>query len=91
MTQSFLRLLGPANPGTVINVSSGAGISVLPHTSSYALSKLVQIQMQRFVGVENPNVVAVSLHPGQVLTDITWPPFVRFSKDGFGLAGGVAV
>lgn len=91
MTQSFLGLLGPSKPGTVINVCSAAGTTVLPRTSAYALSKLVQIQMQRFVGVENPNFMAVSLHPGKVLTDMTWPAFVRFSKDGFGLAGGVAV
>lgn len=91
MTQSFLRLLGPSKPGTIINVTSGAALSVLPHTASYSLSKLVQIQMQRFVALENPNVVAVGLHPGAVLTDLTWPHFVRFSKDTFGLAGGVAV
>lgn len=91
MTQSFLKLVGDSKPATIINVTSAGGISVIPHTSSYALSKLVQIQMQRFVAVENPNITAISLHPGTVLTGITKPYFVKFSKDTFALAGGVAV
>jgi NAD(P)-dependent dehydrogenase (short-subunit alcohol dehydrogenase family) len=91
MTQSFLRLVGNNKPATIINVSSAGGISIIPHTSNYSLSKLVQIQMQRFVAVENPNITAVSLHPGTILTGITKPQFVKFSKDSFALAGGVAV
>jgi NAD(P)-dependent dehydrogenase (short-subunit alcohol dehydrogenase family) len=91
MTQSFLKLVGDSKPATIINVASAGGISVIPHTSSYSLSKLVQIQMQRFVAVENPNITAISLHPGTVLTGITKPYFVKFSKDTFALAGGVAV
>lgn len=91
MTQSFLRLVGNNKPATIINVSSAGGISIIPHTSSYSLSKLVQIQMQRFVAVENPNITAISLHPGTILTGITKPQFVKFSKDTFALAGGVAV
>jgi NAD(P)-dependent dehydrogenase (short-subunit alcohol dehydrogenase family) len=63
MTQSFLKLVGDSKPATIINVASAGGISVIPHTSSYSLSKLVQIQMQRFVAVENPNITAISLHP----------------------------
>ncbi|KAH7327374.1 putative oxidoreductase ucpA [Rhexocercosporidium sp. MPI-PUGE-AT-0058] len=91
MTQEFLRLVGATKPATIINITSAAAIAVIPTTSSYSLSKLVQVQMQRFVAVENPNIVAVSLHPGGVLTSITKPAFVRFSSDTFALAGGVAV
>jgi len=91
MTQSFLKLVGDSKPATIINVTSAGGISVIPNTSSYSLSKLVQIQMQRFVTVENPNITAISLHPGTILTPITKPYFVKFSKDTFALAGGVAV
>jgi hypothetical protein len=90
MTQSFLRLVGNNKPATIINVSSAGGISIMPHTSNYSLSKLVQIQMQRFVAVENPNITAISLHPGTILTGITKPQFVKFSKDSFALAEGVA-
>lgn len=35
--------------------------------------------------------MAVSLHPGTVLTNITKPAFLRFSKDTMALAGGTAV
>lgn len=91
MTQGFLKLVGDTKPATIINVTSAGGIAVIPHTSSYSLSKLVQIQIQRFVAVENPNITAISLHPGTVLTPITKPQFVKFSKDTPALAGGVAV
>jgi NAD(P)-dependent dehydrogenase (short-subunit alcohol dehydrogenase family) len=91
VTQEFLKLIGPSRPATIINITSAAGISVMPTTAAYALSKLTQIQIQRFVAAENPNVVAVSLHPGTVLTSITKPAFVKFSKDTMELAGGVSV
>jgi NAD(P)-dependent dehydrogenase (short-subunit alcohol dehydrogenase family) len=91
MTQSFLKLVGDTKPATIINVTAYGGVAIIPSTSSYSLSKLVQIQMQRFVTVENPNITAISLHPGTVLTGITKPFFVKFSKDTFALAGGVAV
>ena len=91
MTQGFLRLVGDSKPATIINVTSAAGIMTIPHTSSYSLSKLVQIQMQRFVGAENSNVFAASLHPGSVMTAITKPALVKFSLDTHELAGGSAV
>ena len=91
MTQEFLKLVGDTKPATIINITSAAAIAILPSTSSYSLSKLVQVQIQRFVAAENPNVVAVALHPGTVHTAITKHAFVKFSKDTFALAGGVAV
>ena len=91
MTQGFLKLVGDSKLATIINITSYGGIAVIPSTSSYSLSKLVQIQMQRFVAAENPNITAISLHPGTVLTPITKPFFVKFSKDTPALAGGVAV
>lgn len=91
MTQEFLKLVGNAKPATIINITSAAAIAILPSTSSYSLSKLVQVQIQRFIAAENPNIVAVSLHPGTVHTAITKPAFLKFSKDTFALSGGVAV
>lgn len=91
MTQGFLKLVGNTKPATIINVSSVAAISAIPSTGSYSLSKLVQIQMQRYISIENPNVVAVSLHPGTVVTGMTLEGFKRFTRDTFALAGGVAV
>ena len=90
MTQNFLQLIED-KPATIINITSTAGILTMPTTGSYALSKLVQIQIQRFVEAENPNVVALSMQPGSVLTSITKPAFVKFSKDTHELAGGTAV
>jgi hypothetical protein len=58
MTQEFLRLAGTTKPVTIINITSGVALAVFPHGSAYSLSKLVEIQIQRFVGVENPNVGA---------------------------------
>ncbi|KAE8449504.1 hypothetical protein EG329_008113 [Mollisiaceae sp. DMI_Dod_QoI] len=91
MSQEFLKLVGKEKPATIINVSSAAGIAIIPATSSYSLSKLVQIQIQRFIAAENPNVTAISMHPGGVVTSITKPQFVKFSNDTHALAGGVAV
>lgn len=91
MTQEFLKLVGDTKRATIINITSAAAIAILPNTSSYSLSKLVQVHIQRFIAAENPNVVAVSLHPGSVHTAITKPAFLKFSKDTFALAGGVAV
>jgi short-subunit dehydrogenase len=91
MTQNFLKIVGESKSATIINIVSTAGTIIMPTTSSYSLSKLVQIQIQRFIGAENPNVVAVSMQPGTVLTTITKPAFVKFSKDTHALAGGTAV
>ena len=91
MTQGFLKLVGESKQATIINITSAAGIMTIPHTSSYSLSKLVQIQIQRFLGAENPNIFAASLHPGAVMTPITKPAFVKFSLDTHELAGGAAL
>ncbi|KUJ18760.1 NAD(P)-binding protein [Mollisia scopiformis] len=87
MSQGFLKLVGKEKPATIINISSAGGIAVIPSTSSYSLSKLVQIQIQRFIAAENPNITAISMHPGTVLTPITKPQFEKFSKDTYALAG----
>jgi NAD(P)-dependent dehydrogenase (short-subunit alcohol dehydrogenase family) len=56
MTQEFLRLVGTSKPATIINITSSAAVSVISATSSYSLGKPVQIQTQRFVAAESPNV-----------------------------------
>ncbi|KAL2831601.1 hypothetical protein BJY01DRAFT_240063 [Aspergillus pseudoustus] len=91
MTQQFLQLNGKDTEATIINITSAAALNATPCLSSYSLSKLCQIQLQRFVQAENPNVRAVSLHPGIVMTRMTPPAFHRFARDTFGLVGGVAV
>jgi hypothetical protein len=63
---------------------------VLPSASSYSLSKLISIQLQAFIGAENPNVTAVALHLGIVKTDMLHPMFEPFVQDMLAL-GGVGV
>lgn len=91
MVQEFLKLVGETKEATILNVSSAMGFLVVPGKASYCLSKLAMTQMSRFIALENPNVRAISFHPGTVLTDITAPWLVRFSKDTPELAGGFGV
>jgi NAD(P)-dependent dehydrogenase (short-subunit alcohol dehydrogenase family) len=91
MTQGFLNLVGTAKQATIINITSALGFNVVPGKASYSLSKLALTHLSGYIAVENPNVRAVSLHPGTILTDITTEWLVRFSKDTPELAGGTAV
>ncbi|CEL00430.1 hypothetical protein ASPCAL00032 [Aspergillus calidoustus] len=91
MTQQFLQLNGKDIDVIIINITSTAALNSTPCLSSYSLSKLCQIQLQAFVRAENPNVRAVSLHPGILMTRMTPPAFQRFARDTFELVGGVAV
>jgi NAD(P)-dependent dehydrogenase (short-subunit alcohol dehydrogenase family) len=91
MVHEFLNLVGTSKEATVITVSSAMGFIVYPGKASYCLSKLALTQLSRFIAAENPNVRAISIHPGTVLTDITPPWLVRFSRDTPELAGGCAV
>ncbi|KAH8819036.1 hypothetical protein F5884DRAFT_659805, partial [Xylogone sp. PMI_703] len=69
MTRGFLRLVG-SKRAHVLTISSAMGLTATPGNTSYCLNKLAQQQLSRFIAVENPNVIAVSVHPGTVLTDI---------------------
>lgn len=91
MSQYFAKLLGEQDKGRIINITSAAGPFFMPGTDSYGLAKLIQVQMQRYISATHSNVFAASLQPGAILTAITKPPFVRFSKDTPALAGGAAV
>lgn len=59
--------------------------------SSYCLSKLANAQMVQFIAAEYPNVTAVAVAPGTVMTDMTMPAFRRFAKDTPALVGGSVV
>ncbi|PTB69258.1 hypothetical protein BBK36DRAFT_1137705 [Trichoderma citrinoviride] len=91
MVHEFLNLVGTTKPATVINVTSAVGFVVIPGKASYSLSKLALTHLSGYIAAENPNVRAISLHPGTILTDITSEWLVRFSKDTPELAGGMAV
>ena len=90
-TKGFLDLLGNERRGTVVNLTSAAGVMVFPAMSSYSISKLASLQLVAFVAAENPNVTAVALHPGIVKTDMTLPMFFPFAKDTPELIGGLGV
>ncbi|KAH9205635.1 hypothetical protein DL95DRAFT_397469 [Leptodontidium sp. 2 PMI_412] len=91
VSQGFLQLLGKEKKGTVINLTTGAAVSIFTGISSYSISKLIPIQLAAYIAAENPNVTAVALHPGTVKTDMTLDSFVRFSLDTPELVGGIGV
>ncbi len=87
----FLQLLGSEKQGTIIVLSSGAGLLTLPGSSAYTISKLVDMQLARTLSVENSNILAVAIHPGIVATDMMSDTFRPFAKDTPLLAGAAAV
>ncbi|RDL34316.1 NAD(P)-binding protein [Venustampulla echinocandica] len=92
MTRGFLALLNHSQKGTIINLTTGAATEIVPSLSSYSLSKLIALQMQGFIAAENPNVTAVALHPGMVMTDMSIKAGLeRFALDTPSMVGGVAV
>lgn len=62
-------------------MTSAAAYLVSPTMSIYSLSKLVMLQIQAFVAVENPNVTSTALHPGIVMTDMAMGVFKPFAQD----------
>lgn len=90
MTQSFLKLLPtPETPAKIITLTTGAAYEVFPGLSAYGLSKLVDLELMTYVAAENPNVVAVAIHPGIVPTEMTIETFMPFAKDTPELVSGV--
>ena len=72
-------------------MTSAAGHIVFPGISAYALTKLVTTQLSAYLEAEYPNITAVSLHPGTVMTDMTIEKMAPFSLDTPELTGGVGV
>lgn len=91
VVHEFLNLVGTSREAVVINVTSAMGFVVIPGKASYSLSKLALTHLSRYIAAENPNVRAISLHPGTIMTDIMSAWLVRFAKDTPELAGGCAV
>ncbi|KAH7135050.1 hypothetical protein B0J11DRAFT_517461 [Dendryphion nanum] len=90
MTQSFLRLLpSPETPAKIITLTTGAAYEVFPALSAYGLSKQAALTLMTYVDAENPNVVAVGLHPGVVMTDMTIDAFKSVALDTPELVGGI--
>jgi NAD(P)-dependent dehydrogenase (short-subunit alcohol dehydrogenase family) len=92
MTQSFLKQLpNPSTPAKIITLTTGAAYEVFPNLSAYGISKLAVLELMTYVAAENPNVLAVALHPGVVDTEMTLDSFKRFALDTPELVGGITV
>jgi len=92
MTQSFLATLpSPETPAKIITLTSAPAYEIFPNFSAYGISKLAVFELMTYIAVENPNVVAVAVHPGIVQTDMTLPMFEPFAHDTVELVGGLAV
>ncbi|KAF9877430.1 short chain dehydrogenase reductase [Colletotrichum karsti] len=89
-THHFLLSLPSTSHGEILNIATAAH-TVLPTMSSYFLSKLASLQLSAFVAAENPNVTAISVHPGLVATEMTLDMFRPFAFDTPALVGGTAV
>ncbi|KAF2269413.1 NAD(P)-binding protein [Lojkania enalia] len=90
MTQNFLKLLPtPETPAKIVTLTSGVAYEVFPTLSAYGISKLAVFELMTYLALENPNVVAVALHPGIVMTDMTLDTFKPVALDTPELVGGV--
>ncbi|KAH8900971.1 short-chain dehydrogenase/reductase-like protein [Thozetella sp. PMI_491] len=93
LVRSFLRLLpSPDTPAKIVLLSSWQAFVVVPPMSGYFISKFTVDQLATYVAEEYPNVTAVALHPGLVLTDMLREPFRSlFNQDSPELVGGTTV
>jgi NAD(P)-dependent dehydrogenase (short-subunit alcohol dehydrogenase family) len=92
VTQSFLAALPtPSTPAKIITLCSAPAYEIFPTFSAYGISKLAVFELMTYVAVENPNVVAVAVHPGIVRTDMMLDMFEPFAHDTPELVGGLAV
>ncbi|KAH6880662.1 hypothetical protein B0T10DRAFT_446296 [Thelonectria olida] len=91
-TTYFLKSLpSDDTKATIINMTSGMAYGIFPGASAYSIGKLNNLQLAALVAAENPNVTAIALHPGVVMTDMLAPEFKRFAFDTPELVGGTAV
>ena len=67
MTRAFLQLLDGAK-GTVITMSNDQATQIFGSLSSYAISKMAVVRFSEFVAAEYPNVNAVTIQPGVVMS-----------------------
>ncbi|KAK4542411.1 hypothetical protein LTR36_006868 [Oleoguttula mirabilis] len=72
MTRAFLPLLLKTRNGLkeILNLSSIGALFAMPGGSGYQPGKLAVLRFSEFTNIEYPDVLAYSLHPGGVLTDL---------------------
>ncbi|KAJ4350174.1 uncharacterized protein N0V89_008795 [Didymosphaeria variabile] len=93
LIRAFLRQLPtPDTPAAIVNVSSWQPFFVAPQMSGYFISKFILDNLSTYVAAEYPNVVATSLFPGLVPTDMLREPFgTLFEHTSAELVGSTAV
>ena len=67
MTRAFIRLVDGAK-ATVITMSTDQATQVFSSVSSYGISKLAALRFSEFVAEEYPNINAVTIQPGVVMS-----------------------
>ncbi|KAK5126414.1 hypothetical protein LTR85_010650 [Meristemomyces frigidus] len=72
MTRAFLPLLlkTPTGLKEVINLTSIGALMAMPGGSGYQPGKLAVLRFSEFISVEYPDILAYSIHPGGVMTDL---------------------
>ena len=72
MTRSFLPLLLASSAKTILNISSGGAHVASPGASAYQTTKLALLRLSEFMNVDYgaQGILAYSLHPGGVVTDL---------------------
>ncbi|EFQ35840.1 short chain dehydrogenase [Colletotrichum graminicola] len=72
VTKAFLPTANPSHAAVVALTTGTTALPAvaLPGLSAYMASKLAQTKIIEFLAAENPNLFAVTLHPGMVETDI---------------------
>jgi NAD(P)-dependent dehydrogenase (short-subunit alcohol dehydrogenase family) len=91
VSQAFLRQLPEGTNGNIMTLTSSAAYASWPYWASYSLSKLSAMQQMAFIAAENPNVSAVSVSPGLVMTDSIQDVMKKFAIDTPMLIGGKLV
>ncbi|KAF3004485.1 hypothetical protein E8E14_006751 [Neopestalotiopsis sp. 37M] len=95
VTRTFIRELLPTPdaPATVINLTSGAALSIgspLVH-GSYCISKLAVQSMAVQLATDCPNITSIALDPNLVDTDMLPEHLAAFDRVTPELVGGTAV
>ncbi|KAK2049810.1 short chain dehydrogenase [Colletotrichum somersetense] len=72
VTKAFLPTANPSHAAVVAFTTGTTALPAvaLPGLSAYMASKLAQTKIIEFLAAENPNLFAVTLHPGMVETDL---------------------
>ncbi|KAF7198539.1 Short chain dehydrogenase citE [Pseudocercospora fuligena] len=72
LTRSIIPLVLKSSLKTLISISSVGATCISPGLSAYQISKMATTRLQEFIAVEytDEGLIAFSVHPGNVLTDI---------------------